>query len=83
MKIKKNIAVSETGFVFDPVTGDSFSLNDTGKEIFELLKSNKTPSEITKHITGGYNIDEPTFERYFYDFVEILKFYHLLEDVEE
>ncbi len=83
MKIKKNIAVSESGFVFDPATGDSFSLNNTGKEIFELLKSNKSATEITKEITRGYNIDEPTFERYFYDFVEVLRFYHLLEDVEE
>jgi hypothetical protein len=42
MRLKKNIAVSESGFVFDPNTGDSFSLNKIGLEIVESLKQNPT-----------------------------------------
>jgi len=38
MKLKNNIAISETGFVFDPNSGDSYSLNTIGKEILEMVK---------------------------------------------
>ena len=38
MEIKKNIAISETGFVFDPSTGDSFTLNAVGLEIIGFLR---------------------------------------------
>ena len=37
MKLKKNIAVSETGFLFDPNTGESYNLNNTGQLIIKLL----------------------------------------------
>ena len=35
MRLKKNIAVSDSGFVFNPTTGDSYSLNPVGKEILQ------------------------------------------------
>ena len=42
MRIKKNIAVSETGFVFDPTSGESYSINREGQEIIvEYLDKEK------------------------------------------
>ncbi|MBX9952829.1 MAG: PqqD family protein [Candidatus Obscuribacterales bacterium] len=32
------LAVSETGFIFDPQTGQSFSVNQTGLIVLDLLK---------------------------------------------
>jgi len=32
------LAVSETGFIFDPQTGQSFSVNPTGLIVLDLLK---------------------------------------------
>jgi hypothetical protein len=52
MKLKKNIATSEAGLIFNPGTGDSFSVNETGREILSLLKENKTPEELITQITG-------------------------------
>jgi len=46
MKLKKNIAISESGFVFDPNSGESYSLNPIGAEIIELLKLEKKSDEI-------------------------------------
>lgn len=80
MKLKKNIAISETGFVFDPNTGDSFSLNNIGREILELVKSGKSKSDISFQILNKYDADEYTFERNFDDFVEMLKHHKLLEN---
>ena len=41
MLIKSNIALSDNGFVFNPSTGDSFTLNNTGKEVLILIKEGK------------------------------------------
>lgn len=73
MKIKKSLAISETGFVFDPSTGESYTLNPTALEIIQLLKEDHSPEQITKTITQKYDVDENTFERYFYDFTGMLK----------
>lgn len=73
MKIKKNLAISDTGFVFDPSTGDSYTLNPIGLEIIQLLKNNLSLEEITEHMTREYDVDSNTFERYFYDFTGMLK----------
>lgn len=83
MQIKKNIAVSETGFVFNPTTGDSYSINQVGQEILTYLGEHKTPAEITTLMTSAYDIDAPSFEKYFYDFISMLKQYELLEDEHE
>jgi hypothetical protein len=40
------LAVSESGFIFDPVTGHSYTANATGLRILELLKTGKEPDEI-------------------------------------
>ena len=83
MQIKKNIAVSETGFVFNPTTGDSFSINQVGREILAYLSENKSPTEITSLMTTTYDIDPPSFEKYFYDFISMLKQFELLEEKDE
>ncbi len=79
MQIKKNIAVSETGFVFNPTTGDSYSINQVGQEILKYLGEDKTPAEITSQMTSSYDIDPANFEKYFYDFISMLKQFELLD----
>ncbi len=79
MKIKKNIAISQSGFAFDPNSGDSFSLNPIATEIVNLLKDDKDEQFITSHILEKYEIDEFTFQRNFDDFVQMLKHYQFVE----
>lgn len=79
MQIRKNIAISETGFVFNPTTGDSYSINQVGQEILGYLGENKSPDEITSLMTRDYEIDPQSFEKYFYDFISMLKQFELLE----
>jgi len=79
MQIRKNIAISETGFVFNPTTGDSYSINQVGQEILGYLGDNKSPDEITSLMTKDYEIDSQSFEKYFYDFISMLKQFELLE----
>jgi len=83
MHIRKNIAVSETGFVFNPTTGDSYSINQVGREILTYLGEGRSPEEITSLMTSVYDIDPPSFEKYFYDFISMLKQFELLEEEHE
>ncbi|HUS87715.1 MAG TPA: PqqD family protein [Bacteroidales bacterium] len=82
MRLKKNIALSESGFVFDPSTGDSYSLNEQAQEIVKLMNENKSLDEISDHITAIYEIDKPGFEKYYYDFIGMLRQNQLLEEDE-
>ena len=83
MNIKKNIALSDSGFVFNPSSGDSFSTNPIGLEIIKMLKEGKQQSEIAAHILKTYATDEMTFEKDFYDFVNQLQKNKLTEQDEE
>ena len=46
MRLKKNIAISESGFVFDPDSGDSYSMNPIGLEILTMMKEGKEQGDI-------------------------------------
>jgi hypothetical protein len=80
MKINKNIAVSESGFIFNPTTGESFSANPIGKEILHLMNENKTFEEIKAILSEQYDLDAVTFEKDYNDFVKMLEYNSLTED---
>ena len=80
MKLKRNIAVSESGFLFDPTGGESYSLNEQGLEILTLLKERKSNEEITEYMTETYDIAPDDFEKYYFDFIGMLRQFKLLED---
>ena len=73
MNIKKSLAISESGFVFDPSTGDSYTLNPMGLQLLIMLREGKGREEIIQDITNEYDVDAHTFERYFQDFMGMLK----------
>lgn len=79
MKLKKNIATSEAGFVFNPGTGDSFSVNNTGAEILAMFKENKSQHEIVENISLRYEVEMSQLEKDLDDFVSQLYGYNLLE----
>ena len=83
MKLKRNIAVSESGFVFDPTAGESYSLNEQGIEIINLLKQNQTNEEIAEYMTENYDVGADDFEKYYFDFIGMLKQFKLIEDERE
>ncbi len=78
-KIKKNIAVSNTGFLFNPMTGDSFSVNPIGQEIIRYFQEGKSEEEILKNIMEQYRVDESTAEKDLLDFKKMLLYYKLID----
>ncbi len=80
MKIKSNVAVSESGYVFNPSTGESYSINPIGIEIFNMIKEQKAFEEISGEILNRYNAEVDTFEKDYQDFITFLKQYQLIEN---
>ena len=79
MKLKKNVATSEAGFVFNPGTGDSFSVNQTGAEIISLFKDNRSPEEVIQIISSKFDVEQIQIEKDLDDFVSQLYIFNLLE----
>jgi hypothetical protein len=80
MKIKNNIAISDSGFVFNPASGESFTVNPVGIELFNYIKEGKSYDEIRDLVLDKYDTNEATFDKDYQDFVAILEFNHLLEE---
>jgi hypothetical protein len=78
-QIKKNVAISDSGFIFDSNTGETFSVNPIGLEIMMMIKSGTSYEGISSHFFGKYEVDSEVFERYYYDFLATLKQFQLLD----
>ena len=46
----KQLAVSETGFIFDPQSGQSFSVNQTGHLVIDMLKRSESPQAAAQEL---------------------------------
>jgi len=82
MKIKKDIAISDSGFVFNPVSGESFTVNSIGIELFNYIKEEKSYEEIRDLILEKYDTNEAAFEKDYQDFVAVMEYNRLMEDTE-
>ncbi|MDP2422724.1 MAG: PqqD family protein [Bacteroidales bacterium] len=80
MKIKKSIAVSASGLIFNPDTGESFTVNPMGAEIINYLKEDKSQQEIATHVIEKYNVDTSSFEKDYEDYIGLLSNYSLVEN---
>lgn len=67
------LAISDNGFIFKPSTGESFTTNEIGLLIIQLLKENKSGEEIINEIISEFDIDNVTAGRDMYDFLDFMK----------
>jgi hypothetical protein len=82
MKLIKNIALSDTGFVFNPGTGDSFSVNPIGLSILKDLQEGKSDNYIKKRVVEEYQTDTETIEKDLYDFFKMIEQFNLTDNHE-
>ena len=80
MKLKKNIATSEAGFVFNPATGDSFAASPLAAEIIGLLKAGQNVAAIQANLLARYDVPASQLQRDLDDLLAQLAQYQLLEE---
>lgn len=80
MNINKKIAISESGFVFDSSSGDSFSVNPIAREILEMIKSGNSFDEIKNSILDKYEVSVAVLDHMLEDFISTAKKFKIVED---
>jgi hypothetical protein len=79
MKLNKNLAVSETGFIFNPTSGDSFTANEIGTEIINLMKESKNIADIKNVLLDKYDVEGSQLEKDVDDFIVLLRDNNLIQ----
>lgn len=79
--IPESLAVSDSGFLFLASTGETFTLNAIGREVFRMLQNGETLDAIQQALLTDYDVDPPTVERDIHDFVHQLTVFKLVKSV--
>ena len=80
MKLNRLVAISETGFVFDAETGDSYSLNPVGLSIVEMIKNHQSLEEIKTQLDKDFEVTPETLDKSIDDFIWSLKGFNIIEN---
>ena len=68
----QRLAISESGFVFDPASGQSFTVNETGLALLRLLQKSSDVQSIIGRLQQEYDIGVTELERDIGDFQDEL-----------
>lgn len=79
MKLNKNLAVSETGFIFNPTSGDSFTANEIGADILNLMKDDKSLADIKTALLEKYDVEANQLEKDVDDYIVLLRDNNLIQ----
>jgi len=66
------LAISESGLIFEPVSGYIFTSSTTGILIINALKEGKGVHEIKTIVSDAFDVDEKTVEKDIFDFISQL-----------
>lgn len=69
----RNLALSDSGFVFDPVNGNSFTVNTCGLLILRCLKDGRSFHEVLELLHQEYLVDSRQAEKDVLDFIAQLR----------
>ncbi|HEV8548051.1 MAG TPA: PqqD family peptide modification chaperone [Polyangiaceae bacterium] len=75
------LAVSETGFVFDPSTGNTFAVNATGLAVLRGLKAGRTLEQVQGDLADDFR-ETPGVEEHVRQFAQLLFEFGLLPEGE-
>ena len=72
------LALSDTGFIFDPVIGETYTTNEVGLKIISLIKNNYDENEIVAELLNEFDADVNELQNDVEDFVRQLESFHLV-----
>ncbi|MDD5295853.1 MAG: PqqD family protein [Rhodocyclaceae bacterium] len=67
------IAVSESGFVFDPTTGDSYTVNATGLVLLKLFRQTRDLEALVAAVLAEHEVGAERAERDILEFAGALR----------
>jgi hypothetical protein len=76
----QDLAISETGFVFDPRTGGTFNVNPTGLCVLRALRDGKAPKAIAEALEQDFEATPSDVLDHVLEFTQLLRQYGLMPD---
>ena len=73
-----HLALNEEGFVFNPLTGDSFQASAVGLRILHWLRDGASDDDVIQNLTEDFEVTPDTARRDLADFKGALQNYGLL-----
>lgn len=74
----KALMINDEGFAFDPRSGNTFSINDTGLLVINCIKAGASLTRIVEELTEQFEIDETAADRDLEAFLNELSRYKLV-----
>lgn len=71
--IARRLALSESGFVFDPVSGQSFTVNEAGLAVLRLAQVEEDVAKLLGKLADQFDATAEEIKRDTLDFAERLK----------
>ncbi|CAG1021208.1 hypothetical protein DOJK_00841 [Patescibacteria group bacterium] len=69
----KRLALSESGFVFDPVSGQSFTVNETGLAVLRFAQQEQEPESLVTELAEQFDASLSEISRDVSDFIHRLR----------
>jgi len=67
------LSINDNGFAFDSSSGESYSVNHTGRRVIQRLVAGCDLDQIVRELAGGPLADATTIRRDLRDFLEQLR----------
>lgn len=74
--VLRRLALSDSGFVFDPLSGASYTVNGTGLALLRLLQQDEPGSDITRMVSrlrDEFEVEAATAEQDILEFAGVLR----------
>lgn len=71
----QRLAISESGFVFDPASGHNFTVNETGLTILRILQKDNRLTPLLDTLAEEYEASPRELERDVLEFAGVLRDY--------
>jgi hypothetical protein len=68
----KDLAISESGFIFDPMSGATYSVNASGACIILALREGARRSEIVSRLRSSFTVDGADLDSDLGEFIRLL-----------
>jgi Coenzyme PQQ synthesis protein D (PqqD) len=75
----KSLVINESGFTFDPFTGETFTMNETGAMIIRHLREDVPLDKISEELVKAFNVNAGDAYTDILEFRNKLVIYGLLE----
>ena len=69
----KDLAFSERGFLFDPATGQTYTLNRTGAFVFQKLRQGVPVADVAASLSAEFEVDRERAGSDVRDFLQQLR----------